>query len=188
MPPALGYLTINGLAAANIVLVPFGASLLEFESTGRFFDMLSSIENSENIAARALGRDTLHFEWDVIRPVMSHYDADQQAEMAALIQFHLGPSLSPHRQDFTALIGQAEEQVHCIYEPITATSIARPMHTVARPSVGPIPLSKRCFWAPGDATSWVKNNRFACENERRNDVMAQRKRLTPLGLSEAETD
>ena len=120
MPPASGYLTINGLAAADIVLVPFGASLLEFESTGRFFDMLSStfssIENSENIAALALGCETLHFEWDVIRAVMTHYDADQQAEMAALIQFHLGPSLSPHRQDFTALIGQAEEQVHCIYE------------------------------------------------------------------------
>ncbi len=39
-PPALGYLTINGLAAADIVLVPLGASFLEFDSTGRFFDML----------------------------------------------------------------------------------------------------------------------------------------------------
>ena len=109
MPPALGYLTINGLAAADIVLVPFGAGLLEFESTGRFFDMLSStfslIENSENITALALGCGALHFEWDVIRAVMTRYDADQQAEMATLIQVHLGPSLSPHRQDFTALIG-----------------------------------------------------------------------------------
>jgi chromosome partitioning protein len=59
-PPALGYLTINALAAADILLVPLGASFLEFDSTGRFFDMLhatfSSIEESENIAARALGR------------------------------------------------------------------------------------------------------------------------------------
>ncbi|MCL4676153.1 MAG: AAA family ATPase, partial [Pararhodobacter sp.] len=39
-PPALGYLTINGLAAADILLVPTGASFLEFDSTGRFFDML----------------------------------------------------------------------------------------------------------------------------------------------------
>src|SRR6056297_1471191 len=39
-PPALGYLTINALAAADILLVPTGASFLEFESTGRFFDML----------------------------------------------------------------------------------------------------------------------------------------------------
>ncbi|WP_265501134.1 AAA family ATPase [Paracoccus beibuensis] len=119
-PPALGYLTINGLAAADIVLVPFGASFLEFDSTGRFFDMLhstfSSIEESENIAARALGREELHFEWDAIRAVMTRYDASQQAEMAALIQSYLGQTLSPHRQDFTALIGQAGEQVHGIYE------------------------------------------------------------------------
>src|SRR6056297_4136712 len=57
-PPALGYLTINALAAADILLVPTGASFLEFESTGRFFDMLhatfASIEEGENIAARAL--------------------------------------------------------------------------------------------------------------------------------------
>src|SRR6056297_223612 len=41
-PPALGYLTINGLSAADILLVPLGASFLEFDSTGRFFDMLHS--------------------------------------------------------------------------------------------------------------------------------------------------
>jgi chromosome partitioning protein len=39
-PPALGYLTINGLAAADILLVPLGASFLEFDSTGRFFFIL----------------------------------------------------------------------------------------------------------------------------------------------------
>ena len=38
-PPALGYLTINALAAADIIMVPLGASFLEFDSTGRFFDM-----------------------------------------------------------------------------------------------------------------------------------------------------
>ncbi len=32
-PPALGYLTINGLAAADVLLVPTGASFLEFEGT-----------------------------------------------------------------------------------------------------------------------------------------------------------
>lgn len=119
-PPALGYLTINGLAAADIVLVPLGASLAEFEATGRFFDLLhstfSAIEESENIAARALGREELHFEWDAIRAVMTRYDADRQAETAALIQAHLGPGLSPHRQDFTALIGQAGAPVRGIYE------------------------------------------------------------------------
>jgi chromosome partitioning protein len=36
--------------------------------------------------------------------------------MAALMQAYFGPVLSPHRQDFTALIGQAGEQVNGLYE------------------------------------------------------------------------
>lgn len=119
-PPALGYLTINGLVAANMLLVPLGASFLEFDSTGRFFDMLhstfASIEDAENMAARALGREGLKFEWDVVRAVITRYDGSQQAELAALMQAYFGPTLSPHRQDFTALIGQAGEQVNGIYE------------------------------------------------------------------------
>ncbi len=119
-PPALGYLTINGLAAADILLVPLGASFLEFDSTGRFFDMLHStfrsIEEGENMAARALGRDLMAFQWDAVRAVVTRFDATQQGELAALMQAYLGRTLSPHRQDFTALIGQAGEQVNGIYE------------------------------------------------------------------------
>jgi chromosome partitioning protein len=119
-PPALGYLTINGLTAADILLVPMGASFLEFDSTGRFFDMLhatfASIEDGENIAARALGRPELRFEWDAVRAIVTRYDAGQQAELAALIQAYLGRYLSPWRQDYTALVGQAGEQAGGIYE------------------------------------------------------------------------
>ena len=119
-PPSLGYLTINGLSAADILLVPLGASYLEFDSTGRFFDMLhstfASIEEGENVAARALGRPETAFEWDAVRAVITRYDGAQQGEMAALIQAHLGRTLSPHRQGYTALIGQAGEQVSGIYE------------------------------------------------------------------------
>ena len=119
-PPALGYLTINGLAAADILLVPLGASFLEFDSTGRFFDMLhstfASIEDGENMAARALGRDELAFEWDAVQVVITRYDGAQQAELAGLMQAYLGGNISPYRQNFTALIGQAGEQVRGIYE------------------------------------------------------------------------
>ncbi|UOM37092.1 AAA family ATPase [Acuticoccus sp. I52.16.1] len=119
-PPALGYLTINGLSAADILLVPLGASFLEFDSTGRFFDMLhstfSSIEDGENRAARALGRPETMFQWDAVRAVVTRFDAAQQGELASLMQAYLGRTLSPHRQDFTALIGQAGEQVRGIYE------------------------------------------------------------------------
>ncbi|WP_165390399.1 AAA family ATPase [Thalassococcus sp. S3] len=119
-PPALGYLTINGLAASDILLVPLGASFLEFDSTGRFFDMLhstfQSIEDGENLAARALGRPEMAFEWDAVRAVITRYDGAQQSELAGLMQAYLGRTLSPHRQDYTALIGQAGEQVAGIYE------------------------------------------------------------------------
>ncbi|MEL6418106.1 MAG: AAA family ATPase [Pseudomonadota bacterium] len=119
-PPALGYLTINGLTAADILLVPVGASFVEFDSTGRFFDMLhatfTSIEEGENMAARALGRDEIAFEWDAVQAIITRFDAGQQAEMASLMQAYIGRTLSPFRQDFTALIGQAGEQVHGIYE------------------------------------------------------------------------
>ncbi len=119
-PPALGYLTINGLAASDILLVPVGASFLEFDSTGRFFDMLhstfASIEEGENLAARALGRPEMGFEWDAVRAVITRYDSAQQGELAGVMQAYMGPVLSPHKQDFTALIGQAGEQVSGIYE------------------------------------------------------------------------
>jgi len=119
-PPALGYLTINGLAAADIILVPAGANFLEFDSTGRFFDMLQStfgsIEESENIAARALGREELRFEWDAVQIMLTRYDATQQAELATLMQAWLGRTVMQERQEFTALIGQAGEQVHGLYE------------------------------------------------------------------------
>ena len=119
-PPALGYLTINGLAATDILLVPLGASFVEFDSTGRFIDMLhatfSSIEEGENMAARALGRPEVAFEWDAVQAVITRFDGSQQSEMASLMQAYMGRTLSPFRQDFTALIGQAGESVNGIYE------------------------------------------------------------------------
>ena len=100
--------------------MPLGASFLEFDSTGRFFDMLhstfASIEAGENMAARALGRAELAFEWDAVRAVITRYDAAQQAELGGLMQAYMGRSLSPVRQEFTALIGQAGERVSGIYE------------------------------------------------------------------------
>jgi len=111
---------VNGLSAADILLVPMGASFLEFDSTGRFFDMLhstfASIEEGENLAARALGRPGISFEWDAVRTVITRYDGAQQGELAALMQAYMGRVLSPHKQDYTALIGQAGEQVSGIYE------------------------------------------------------------------------
>ncbi len=119
-PPALGHLTICGLVAADIVLVPLGASASELEASGRFFDMLhmtfESIEETENLAARALGREETRFHWDAVRTVITRYDGAQQAECAALMEARLGRALSPHRQGRTALVGSGEGQLRGIYE------------------------------------------------------------------------
>lgn len=119
-PPALGYLTINALAAADILIVPLGASFLEFDSTGRFFDMLystfASIEDGENRARRRDGLPEMKFEWDAVRTLLTRFDASQQTDLANVIQAYFGDFMATYRQDMTAMVGQAAEQVNGIYE------------------------------------------------------------------------
>lgn len=119
-PPALGYLTINALAAADIILVPLGASFLEFDSTGRFFDMLystfASIEDGENDARRRAGLPEMKFEWDVVRALITRFDASQQTDLANVIQAYFGDVMNAYRQEYTAMVGQAGESVSGIYE------------------------------------------------------------------------
>ena len=173
-PPALGYLTINGLVAADILLVPLGASFLEFDTTGRFFDMLhatfQSIEEGENMAARALGRPEMSFEWDAVRAVITRFDGAQQAEMAGLMQAYLGRTLSPYRQDFTALIGQAGESVNGIYE-ADYRDFNRETYARGRATFDETYAAfKRLLSGSGGATrriarpGWRRNERFRMRN------------------------
>lgn len=119
-PPALGYLTINALAAADILLVPLGASFLEFDSTGRFFDMLystfASVEDGENAVRRRDGLPEVKFEWDAVRALVTRFDAGQQTDLANVIQAYFGDFMTTYRQELTAMVGQAGEQVNGIYE------------------------------------------------------------------------
>ena len=119
-PPALGYLTINALAAADILLVPLGASFLEFDSTGRFFDMLystfASIEDGENALRRRQGLPEMKFEWDAVRAIVTRFDASQQTDLANVIQAYFGDFMTTYRQEMTAMVGQAGENVNGIYE------------------------------------------------------------------------
>ncbi|MEP2921455.1 MAG: AAA family ATPase [Sulfitobacter sp.] len=119
-PPALGYLTINALAAADILLVPLGASFLEFDSTGRFFDMLystfASIEDGENMTRAGAGLEEVRFEWDAVRAMITRFDPAQQTDLANVMQAYFGDFMTTYRQDFTAMVGQAGEQVSGIYE------------------------------------------------------------------------
>jgi chromosome partitioning protein len=51
-----------------------------------------------------------------VRTIVTRFDGAQQGEMAGLMQAYMGRAMAPQRQDFTALIGQAGEQVNGIYE------------------------------------------------------------------------
>ena len=185
-PPALGYLTINGLAAADILLVPLGASFLEFDSTGRFFDMLAatfaSIEDGENLAARALGRPEVHFEWDAVRAVITRYDPSQQAELASLMTAWMGGRLAPWRQDFTALVGQAGEQAGGIYEAdyrdFNRETYARGRQTFDETYAA----FKRLLLA-----SWRRDEKEAAAAAREGDRLMARRRLAPLPAADAPT-
>ena len=115
-PPALGYLTINALAAADILLVPVGASFIEFDSTGRFFDMLATTFASIEETLAQSHDNPPKFHWDAVQVLLTRYDDAQQGELGDLIQAYLGDMVSPHRQIDTALVGQAGERVSGIYE------------------------------------------------------------------------
>ncbi|WOI58428.1 AAA family ATPase [Palleronia sp. LCG004] len=118
--PSLGTLTIGGVAAADILFVPLGATLDDFDATTRFLKALHAtfrmIEDSENQAARALGREETRFFWDAVRLLVTRYDEATQAENAALMQASLGSALVPRRQALTPLIGQGEGRVRAVYE------------------------------------------------------------------------
>jgi len=58
----------------------------------------------------------MKFEWDVVRAIITRFDAAQQTNLANVIQAYFGDFMTTYRQDFTALVGQAGEQVNGIYE------------------------------------------------------------------------
>lgn len=99
-PPALGYLTINGLTAADAIVVPVGAAITELTSTGRFFDMLAttfqSIEQADAAALQARGAMPLRFEWDALHVVLTRYQHPLQRTLANTLRATLAPYVAPH--------------------------------------------------------------------------------------------
>ena len=58
----------------------------------------------------------MRFEWDAVRAIITRFDAAQQTDLANVIQAYFGDFMTTFRQDVTAMIGQAGEQVNGIYE------------------------------------------------------------------------
>jgi len=63
-----------------------------------------------------LGLGEIKFEWDLVRAIITRFDASQQTDLANVIQAYFGDFMTPYRQEYTSLVGQAGEQVNGIYE------------------------------------------------------------------------
>lgn len=106
--PGFGALAQVALGAADMVLVPSGASALACAATARFLALYAQcfarIDEARNRTARALGEAQARFEWARLQVVISRYDDTQEAAAAAQLAARLGDSLLPHRMAQTALI------------------------------------------------------------------------------------
>jgi chromosome partitioning protein len=58
----------------------------------------------------------MKFEWDAVRALVTRFDASQQTDLANVIQAYFGDFMATYRQEMTAMVGQAGEQVNGIYE------------------------------------------------------------------------
>ena len=52
----------------------------------------------------------------MVRAIITRFDAAQQTDLANVIQAYFGDFMTAYRQEYTALVGQAGEQVNGIYE------------------------------------------------------------------------
>ena len=142
-PPALGYLTINALSAADILLVPLGASLSGIRQHGpvlrhALFHLRLASRRARTARGGPQGCPRSRFEWDAVRAIITRFDASQQTDLANVIQAYFGDLMTTHRQEFTALVGQAGEQVNGIYEADPRDFNRDTYLRGARPSTGPM--------------------------------------------------
>ncbi|MGX9353390.1 ParA family protein (plasmid) [Shimia sp. W99] len=99
-PSSLGPLTVTGIAAADVLLVPTLACSAGLTMTNRYLSLLQTtlqdIEDRQNIAARALGETETRFSWDAFRLLLNRYDASSHAEATAAFHAQYGTALLPH--------------------------------------------------------------------------------------------
>lgn len=103
-----GALPQAGLGAADLVLVPSGASAADAAEMAAFLALFansfSKLEEARNRTARALGEAQTRFEWSGLRVLITRYEDARDAAAAATLQARLGPRLLPHRMAQTPLI------------------------------------------------------------------------------------
>lgn len=154
-PPAMGYLALNTMAAANAMLVPVPARWLDFCSTIHFIDMVREI-------VRTLGDAGLPIEYDWIKIVCSSYQPSKPAE-ADMMMMMRGAYLSqlittPVRE--SSEIKNATLEGRSVYE-LSSPLGARETHARCRENLdlvfGEIEIAIRQQW-PSHAKALAKLN------------------------------
>ncbi|MCR9054499.1 MAG: AAA family ATPase [bacterium] len=118
-PPALGFLSISVLAAANALLIPMRPSLIDFASTHKFLQMLHS-----NMSSLASASYDFHHHFASI--VINGYDEQKGAhvEIAHTCEEMFTPSqLVPHFMRDSAEIENAGKELKSVFDlqgPVTS--------------------------------------------------------------------
>jgi chromosome partitioning protein len=111
-PPSLGYLSMNGIMAATSIIVPVPPAMIDFASTGCFFQMMS--EMMEVIG----GSEGVTKSFDFVRILTSRFDtADQNhKQVARWMALTYGEWLMENRMILTTALDAAGTRKATYYE------------------------------------------------------------------------
>lgn len=110
-PPALGFLALNALVAANAMIIPAPAKQVDFTSTIRFLEMLE-----ENISILTEAGVEIHY--DFFKILCSNYEASRAADVAmwSVMQNCSGTNLLPTPLKHSEEIKHAANSGRSVYE------------------------------------------------------------------------
>jgi len=111
-PPALGYLTINGIIAANVLVIPVPPQMLDFSSTGRFLRMMA---DTLDMLARVDGAPK---RFEAVRILVTRYTKgdDNQEQLVKQMNHLFGPLLCENRMVVTTALDASGNTKRSLYE------------------------------------------------------------------------
>lgn len=111
-PPALGYLTINGIIAADILVIPVSPQMLDFSSTGRFLRMMAdTLDTLAHV-------DGAPKRFEAVRILVTRYvkGDDNQEQLIRQMAALFGPLLCEHRMVTTTALDASGNTKRSLYE------------------------------------------------------------------------
>lgn len=111
-PPALGFLGLNAMIAADMILVPAPARLIDYASTIHFFEMLGEVMGTMDKAGIPL-------QYDAIKLICSQYNSSKtrdEGKILTLMRNVYGDRLISEPLALSSEISQAANIFRSIYE------------------------------------------------------------------------